>query len=172
MDTDAGSSHRIGVERVPQTRTRWCWAAVSVSMRHFLRSDLPRITECKLAEIRLGHTQQHDCCTPPPIESCNVENFLERALHDAGVEVRVHSGVLFFPDVRDELSANRPICVRIDFSPPNLDHFVQLDGFEEGNPPMYIVNDPQRGELRMSESDFRTNYNNERGAWQATYLLG
>ncbi len=160
------SGHHIGVPHEQQLGIFWCWAAVSVAMRAFLRKDLPKMSQCELAKIHLKH--DHDCCAAgKPIPDCDQQAALEETLKKAGVNVQPPKSVLSFSTVTGQLSLDRPVCVLIDF-PSKPDHFVQIDGFENDS---YSINDPERGAITVPDSELRTNYRNEKGKWQKTYLL-
>ena len=165
------SGHLVGVRFEEQLGKHWCWAAVSVAMRAFVRKDLPALSQCQLAKIHLRH--DHDCCaTSPPADECDQEAALEDTLPEAGVAVQDPTGSLTFFELTAELTAspNRPVCAMIDFADAPK-HFVQIDGFQNDGSIEYIINDPQRGVLTMPASDFETNYHNENGRWRKSYLL-
>jgi hypothetical protein len=167
MATSTG--HSVGVRHEQQNGTFWCWAAVSVAMRSFVRKDLPAISQCDFASLHLKHA--HTCCANDhALEACDVQGVLEDALAAAGVKVQPPEAP--FPStVRSELVKDRPVCALIEF--PNApNHFVQIDGFKAvGGSHNYVINDPQRGVLDMPEDDLKNNYHNEKGRWRRSYLL-
>ncbi len=162
--------HRVGVPHEFQIGTLWCWAAVSVCMRRFVRKDLPPMSQAELARIRLGHTHAGDCDPVGSPEICNKVAVLTDALSDAGITVK-SKGVLALPLARKELELDRPLCARIDFpsSAERPPHFIQIDGFRGTD--MYLINDPARGQIVISESNLLTNYDGVQGKWKATFPL-
>jgi hypothetical protein len=168
----ASAGHKIGVRHETQLGTFWCWAAVTTAMRAFVRPDLPAMSQCDVAKLQLGHPQP--CCVSGRASGpCDKTQAPELALAKAGVAMKAPIGTLPPHKVKAELTAtpnNRPMCLLIRF-PNKPDHVVQLDGFRDTGKLVYLINDPERGPLEVSEPDLLTNYHNEKGQWLRTYLL-
>lgn len=167
------SGHKIGVRQETQLGTFWCWAAVTTAMRAFVRPDLPAMSQCDIAKLQLGHPQS--CCVNGSANGpCDKTQPPELALAKAGVAVKPPIGTLPPHKVKAELTAapkNRPMCLLIRFDDNKPDHVVQLDGFRDTGTLVYLINDPERGPVEVSETGLLTNYRNEKGRWIRTYLL-
>lgn len=167
----AEAENHLGFTVEPQKGDQWCWAAVSVSLRALLRSDLPPLQQCRLAEIVLPGGL--NCCDgsdeAPPV--CDKAAFLDDGLSAAGVAANRNDSPLSFHDVREQIDQQRPVACRIDFAPPRLPHFVVIEGYIEGDDRQYSVTDPLRGKGMMDVATFESNYAHEGGLWAATFRM-
>jgi hypothetical protein len=71
-------------------------------------------------------------------------------------------------DVKNEISNNRPLCVRIGWSGGG-GHAVALDGYSESLG-MVAVDDPWYGSSDVSLSVFQTSYQGA-GSWTHSYRV-
>jgi len=167
----AEEEKHIGLTVEPQKGDQWCWAAVAVSLRALLRTDLPPLEQCRIAEMVLPGGLS--CCDgsdqAPPV--CDKAALLDDGLTAAGVAAARTDSPISFHDVCEQIRHERPVACRIDFPPPHLPHFVVIEGFIEGDDRQYSVTDPKRGKGMMDSVTFESDYAHEGGTWRATFLM-
>jgi hypothetical protein len=167
---EAMVSDRIHMSMEPQRGTQWCWAAVAVSFQNHLGTGT--FTQCSLVKEELGH-DHHECCdNDPPLDECDKDAALADGFDKVGVAFNVQSSALLFSEVKTQISTHRkPVACFIDFPSKPIGHFVEIDGYVDGSPGTYIVNDPERGEVRSPADEMVFNYANKGGIWKQTFLL-
>lgn len=156
---------RINFVMQHQEQTNWCWAATAVSVSAFFNPATPW-TQCKLVNAEFNRT---DCCTYGSSSNCNKPWYLDRALIRTGNYVSGPTpGAGTMTDVKNEISNNRPLCVRIGWSGGG-GHAVALDGYSESLG-MVAVDDPWYGSSDVSLSVFQTSYQGA-GSWTHSYRV-
>lgn len=153
--------------RVPyQDGDFWCWAAVGVGVRRFLRGQLTR--QCDLAKDVLGGTL--DCCHNP--QPCDVIMPLEVALSRA----EVFAGMVMSPVPVETLGSEiadrrRPVCCAVRWFADGRFHFVAIHGFsvDSAGRAWVAVGDPFNGPWKGRYEDFLNAYRNQ-GSWIASYF--
>jgi hypothetical protein len=150
-----------------QQQTQWCWAAVAVSVSKFYEAS-STITQCRVANMVLG---QNGCCANPA--PCNVDNFLEDALGEAGHFNRLDFD-LTFSDVDGEMRQGRPLGCRIGWFGGG-GHFVVIHGTSTdasgGSFKNWVaVADPLYGPSDYLIDDFASAYRQGSGEWTHSYF--
>jgi hypothetical protein len=107
-----------------QERSRWCWAAIAVSLARFYEtrvvSQRQLVTEVSGAQgVGAGGAK-------------NVEARLLDALIAVGCYRHWTPGRPGRVRLRSEIHAGRPACVRIVWADSGASHFVLIDGFAGG----------------------------------------
>ena len=152
------------IEQQDPDRTFWCWAAVAVSLRSFLRGE--SMDQCELAARVFNG---FDCCQNPV--PCDVMKPLETALAQAGVfRGRVMSPVQP-PAIVTELQRQTPLGCAIRWNTGSA-HFVVLYGISpdiDGTPSV-SVDDPSYGKWEGPYTSFRDAYLEGAGRWIASYF--
>lgn len=149
-----------------QEQSRWCWAAVTVSVELYF-SPNSAWTQCNLASAVLPNNP--NCCAQPAV--CNRAWYLERALSAVGKLRYALLDVLTIDQVRTELRANLPVCVRIGWDNGG-GHFVIICGLRRSSSGKMLVDvaDPWYLDSTLTYEDFRDRYQH-RGEWMDTYLV-
>jgi papain like cysteine protease AvrRpt2 len=156
-----------------QEQDQWCWAAVAASLCVFYQDDTGR-TQCELANRFLEAVSGDvDCCSEGSSDECNVPFGLSSALRVLGHIQLPARGALSFEDLGAQISANRPVAVRIlmeDFSA----HFIVVTGCDQTSDGRRWVKvaDPSVASANLATieyDDLRKNY--RPGAkWDQSYL--
>src|SRR5437867_2038718 len=107
-----------------QLQDKWCWAAVSVSVDHYF-SPGSTFSQCRIARDVLGGLP---CCGAP--DTCNTPASLRAALDDVGRFRDRLPRPLLFDEIRQEIDARSPVCVRIGWNGGG-GHFVVISGYRE-----------------------------------------
>jgi hypothetical protein len=147
-----------------QKLREWCWASTSVSVDAFFneKSDW---TECKMAEKELNLS----CCDAA--QQCNIVHPLDPPLTRVG---RLRGAIvpkpLTFDEITKEIDAERPICVRVQWSSGG-GHFAVIVGYEQTEAGVQRVDiaDPFYGDSRQTYDGFVSKYQGE-GTWTHTFL--
>jgi hypothetical protein len=149
-----------------QLMREWCWATTSVSVDKFF-DDNSAWTECKMAEAELGVS----CC--PSLQACNRVHPLDPPLTRVQrLRGPVLAKTLTFDEIKAEILAGNPICVRVQWSDGG-GHFAAIVGYdvtEKGLQRVYVA-DPFYGDSTASYDGFVSKYQGE-GKWTHTFLLG
>lgn len=173
MDTDPevldalGAPDNLDIDMPKQMGRNWCWAAVSISFQDFMESGSK--TLCGLVAETLDHT--HNCCavTPPPA-GCDQQGSLADALKRVKVSFSPDVALLFSQVVTQIKKERKPIGCFIDFTPPAIDHYVAIDGYDEATQEL-LVKDPRIGPLKISIDEMLFNYDNRGGAWTKSFVV-
>jgi len=173
-------SRALSLKVQRQEKSEWCWAAVSVSVDLFFRSDSTH-TQCDIA----GSVLDLPCCNgaePAPSAACNTPH----ALHPVLGHYHLLAGdpilkPLTFDQVRSEIDAGRPVCALIKWldnhgQVTDRGHFVALNGYRvtPAQKQFVSITDPMYG---SSEIDFlqliseKGGYRDGRGVWFASFLV-
>jgi papain like cysteine protease AvrRpt2 len=155
-----GAGHDLNFAMERQEQGNWCWSAVATSTAHFYRDAA--WTQCQVASAVVGGP----CCQDPG--PCDVQNALDAAL--AAVQhlygwAEGHAG---WNDVVSEISAGRPIALRIGWVGGG-GHFVVIDGYDgAGEQGFVTVRDPDAGTNVVPYRKLRDDYLGA-GYWSHTY---
>ena len=157
----------------PQQETDWCWAAVTDSVEQYFDSK-STLTQCEIANRMLGR----DCCNDP--DSCNLAFKLQDVLRPLGRLADSMVGYPPFTDLKKELTANRPIAVRIGWFGGGA-HFVVICGYKvlPSGARILQIADPFYGNLVDGEYfgiweidyDLFPESYQQGGDWTATFFL-
>jgi len=147
-----------------QTERNWCWAAVSASVDRYFDPG-SALTECEIAAELL---EANDCCANPKRHDKPAK--LQDALELVGRLGKIQDGPIAFSDLRSELDAGRPVCVRIEWHDGSA-HFVVLYGYRvmSSGTRTVEVADPWYPDSTQSFDFFPVFYHGG-GEWAATYL--
>ena len=149
-----------------QTEPNWCWAAVSVSVgRYFFPQSTS--TQCKVAATVLSETS---CCATP--DACNKPQRLEPALNAVNTPPNIVTRALTFDEIRKQIDASRPVCVRIAWNGGPRGHFVVISGYQllRSGAQQVNVADPFYADSTVDYNDFVASYQGS-GQWTATFLV-
>ncbi len=151
-----------------QREDLWCWAAVSASVDHYF-FPASTSTQCKIAREVLGID---NCCADPDL--CNDKAKLQDALEAVGRLRETLPRPLRFEEIRQEIDAFLPVCVRIGWNGGG-GHFVVISGYHESPSGAQVdVADPLFPNSTMYYDDFVSAYQTgvtSGGEWTATFLL-
>lgn len=156
------------IEKQPQN-SNWCWAAIGVSVnRYFLPNT--NLTQHDLASQILNAPGNHST----PSSGTNKTAHLQRVLRHLNVlnEPPRTGIVLPFDDVRAQIKASLPVCVRIGWPDQLGGHFVVIRGFAVSVSGRQWVDiaDPSFDDSIMPYNDFVRFYQGV-GQWTDTFLL-
>ncbi|MGN8000135.1 papain-like cysteine protease family protein [Sphingomonas sp. 22176] len=151
-------------------RTQWCWAAVTATISGYPNPphDAP-VTMCQLATSELGLP----CCNNPVPSACDVQNTLDGPLSRIG---RLRAPIIASPlspqDVANELSANLPLPIRVEWRGGG-GHFVVIYGIRMvSNEVQLAITDPIYGESSISGAALIAwGYQAAGGTWTHSYLV-
>lgn len=158
-------THQLVFAMETQSATNWCWAAVSVSVAHYL-SPSPVWRQCDVASQELAKT----CCPIPTPNPCDTTWFLEKALKRVGHLSTWAGGHLNAASIRTELASNQPVGCRIGwFGAGGGGHFVVISGIKpNGATDDVTIEDPLYGQSIIPLATFQTSYRSS-GSWTHTY---
>ena len=145
----------------PQSRTQWCWAAVTASVDTYY-NEVVRVDQCRVASLVLSR----NCCRL----GCNRPNRLDRGLRSVGRFRALERSSAGDVDVQAEFEAGRPTGVLIRWRGGG-GHFVAIAGVQP-NPQGLIlhVDDPRTGSRHtLLSARLRSGYKGT-GDWTATYF--
>lgn len=147
-----------------QQESNWCWAAVSVSVDHYF-SPQSSSTQCQVAAIVTGL----NCCGG--FDDCDLPEHLEDALQAVNI-TPVIQPPLTFDEVRQQIDAGQPVCVRIGWPDQLRGHFVVLCGYRELTTGEQLVSvaDPFYPGSIVDFDEFNSNYQGG-GQWTDSYLI-
>lgn len=96
----------------PQQQSEWCWAAVAASIANFYEGN-KKVKQCDIVNKMLI---LDDCCDDGSSASCNQQFHLEPTLRRIRHLQRSQPGQPDFTQVVAEMTAGRPLAVRIVWS--------------------------------------------------------
>lgn len=150
-----------------QLQFNWCWAAVAASTSGFY-DPASTWTQCDLVNEEQGLV---DCCLNGASAACDVPWYLHLALTRTG-NLRARWGSFATEqEIRDEIDAARPLCVRIGWS-GGTGHFVVIAGYDVDivtGELILTVHDPFSGLNTLSYDELRLSYLND-GTWSHSYF--
>jgi len=132
--TAAGSQPRkLDYPPQPQRWSQWCWAAVAVGVARCYDSS-SQWEQCSVAADVLGRA----CCNGA---FCNEKAGLGSALDVVGHRDTIAAQPMSLAEVRDEIDAGRPVCVRQLIG--GQGHVVAIYGYLNRNGRQFVfVADP------------------------------
>ena len=155
-----------------QIEDQWCWAAVSMSVDHYF-SPSSTLSQCLIAREVL---RPRACCADP--DACNTPARLRDALQAIRRPFEVRRGPLSFDEVRTQIDAQLPVCVRIGWSRGG-GHFVVISGYHvsPSGAKFVKVEDPLFPSSIVPYDVLVFSYQNAQdraggGQWTTTFLLG
>ena len=162
-----------------QAASKWCWAAVAVSVNHFF-APKSHWRQCGLVTAVFRERQGegapkvplHGCCTKPVPRCCNKVWPLEDALIKVGLKVCRTPGALKFKEIHRRIRAGRPVCVRIRWRNKGAHAVVISDCYTDRDRVQRVtVQDPLTG-LASDVSYFALVHNfRGKGFWSHTYTV-
>lgn len=147
----------------------WCWAAVGVSVDHYFRRN-STLRICELAG-QILHTA--GTCDKQPSglgETAHLEDVLR---HLQLLNEPPRAGVILcFDQIRTQINASLPVCVRIGWPDQVSGHFVIICGFavSASGEQWVDVADPAFDDSIMLYDDFVNIYQGV-GQWTDTFLV-
>jgi hypothetical protein len=156
------------IQKQPQD-SNWCWAAVGVSVNdYFLPGSALR--QCELATHILNDP---GCCGTPPT-GLDKTAYLQDVLRRLSVlREPPQAGIaLAFEDIRTQIDASLPVCVRIGWPDQSRGHFVVICGYavSASGEQWVDIADPYFENSTTSYNDFVHAYQGN-GEWTDTFLL-
>jgi hypothetical protein len=155
-----------------QTHTFWCWAAVAVSVDRLFAPTSTGLAQCELvARVLPGAAA---CCSTPNL--FNQPASLQTALTAVDNLKEMKVGPLSFAQIKEQLSAQRPVCCRIQWFGQG-GHAVAVDGcleYASGEQIVHVVDPfyswgPGGGDY-IPYDEFVSSYRSS-GEWTHTYLV-
>jgi hypothetical protein len=174
------SSYRIRFKIEQQEQSEWCWAAVAASLAKFFDpcdvcSKRTLFQQCQIATRVLSPLSppppapKLDCCGDPT--PCNIPQVLAEVLKAIGMWRTTLDRPLTFDEVQQEIDADRPVCVRIEW-PDGGGHAVVIRGYRvlaSGALQVYVA-DPLYPSSLVDFDEFTFSYYGD-GKWTETELL-
>lgn len=163
-------SGQTGLLLERQERSRWCWAAIAVSLaRHFGLTGPAGTpwTQRELAARLLSEVPPD--AAPAPADGddlLNRELLLEQALRVVGCFSHWSRGRPSPQRLAAELQAGQPVCLRIAWHDGGS-HYVAVAGLEPATGEVF-VQDPLHGPSVHAYEGFPDRYRNRGGVWAET----
>jgi hypothetical protein len=154
---------RLELTMQHQLQDNWCWAAVSTSVAHYFGTTT--WTQCSVVSKEVGDDR---CCANGSSRRCNVPWRLDKALRRVKMLNRKKDGMPGdLRDVRREIDAGRPVCMRIGWSGGG-GHFIAIEGYRADNGSV-AIEDPWYGTSDVPLSAFHAGRYQGTGSWTHTY---
>ncbi len=158
-----------------QAELYWCWAAVGVSLNRYFSPD-ETLKQCELAThiltgLHNGHIVQ--CCNQPLPPEADTPAKLQDVLSTLGLlKGQPLTRPLTFDEIRTQINAGFPVCVRIQWQGQKSGHFVVIRGFAVlASGEQYVdIADPCYRNSTMLYEDF-ANYYQSYGEWSDTFPI-
>jgi len=144
-----------------QAQSEWCWAAVSSSIANFFGSS--NWTQCSLVNRQLNQIM---CCSYGSSGGCNQPWYLDQALTTVGHFRLFTVGSAALSQVQAEISAGRPLPVRIQWSNGG-GHFIAIAGCANNT---LDIQDPWSGQSTVDYETFIFSYRGS-GSWTHCYWV-
>jgi hypothetical protein len=154
------------MENQPQN-SNWCWAAVGVSVNRYFAPD------SNLSLRDLVETILNDPGACHRSSGLDQPAHLERVLrHLKVLKEPPRAGALSFNDIRAQINAGLPVCVRVEWPDLNSGHFVIIRGYAvtASGERWVDVADPAFGNSTVPYDDFVNSYQGA-GQWDYTFLV-
>ena len=162
----------------PQQESEWCWAAVAQSVARYVDPQ-SKITQCaianKVAAKKGASKNKPNCCTTADSSTCNCPQKLTDALDTLGEKtvspLRIINRPLSFQELKQELDAELPVCIRIAWEGGGA-HFVVITGYGRltSGAQHVDVADPLYPDCTIDYEELRNAYHGD-GQWTHSYLL-
>ena len=148
-----------------QKQSEWCWAAVALSIERYF-SPYSMWGQCGIAAEVLKDPKACE-----NLQGTNEPAPLEAALDLVRRLNETRKGPLNFADMRKELDAGKPVCVRIKWTGDGA-HFVVLTGYKVSPAGLRMVDvaDPLYPDSTRAFDDFPSAYQGG-GEWTDTFLV-
>lgn len=147
-----------------QLEVEWCWAAVAASVDNYF-NPFASLPQCRIATNVLGK----DACSDP--EASNISATLQKALKVVDRLRGIQARQLTFDELRGELDAGHPVCVRIAWHGGGA-HFVVISGYYVSPTGVRTVevSDPWYPNSTRDFDQFPEGYHGG-GDWTASFLV-
>jgi Papain-like cysteine protease AvrRpt2 len=170
LRTTLGPEHLNGFQMEHQRVSRWCWAAVAVSIARFLKVPHPK-TQCELANALLP---PGNCCTEPLPADCDDVAGLVAGLGAAGVTAVHSSSQPTVPTIHADMRDGLPLGWRCEWDQLKH-HFAVVVAIQPGAVTYVDVEDPTYGwtnaALRdLYEGRYLPDGAPDSGKWVDTYF--
>ena len=151
-----------------QIAHNWCWAAVAVSVHHYLSPDT-NLRQCELASRLLNHDPR--CCEDPVPDDLDRPQQLDDALTAAKI-VNHPKPPLNFREIREQIDAGLPVCARIGWIGQNSGHAVVICGCPvSANGEQWVdIADPFFPNSTIRLDEFSNSYEGA-GEWAESFLV-
>jgi len=148
-----------------QLHSNWCWVAVATSVALFYRPQI-KWTQCRVANSNLG---RKNCCQNAANGKCNKIGHLQDSLSTVrhARRPRYITRPVPFADVRAEIDAGRPVCVRTQWAGGQVGHVMAVTGYDTEYE-LLTVDDPLYGKSHVDYDTFCTDYRGS-GSWTRSY---
>lgn len=163
-------SNPLGVPRIEQEQTEWCWAACADMVLEFYKD--PAAKQCHLANSA-SPAAGDSCCGDPTSQVCNrplSDTEVSQLWTDRQVRNTPLGHEIGFQDLKDEIDDGRPVEVGWSRG-GNGNHLVIVHGWQVTSTGEQVyVNDPAKGQGEgwMSLSDLQTA--RQTGFWTSTWV--
>ena len=153
-----------------EAESRWCWAAVGVSVKRYF-SPTSTLRQCELANKVIGDEK---CCDRPLPHGLNRSEPLQDVLSNPDVDAlkKTLPGIaLPFEDIRTQIDASYPVCVRVGWPGQNSGHFIVIYGWGllQSGEQWVDVADPFFGYWTIPYDQLVDQYQGS-GIWTDTFL--
>lgn len=147
-----------------QIEAEWCWAAVAASVDSYF-NPTSGVPQCGIA----GDVLKKDACGNP--EASDLPATLQDALKVVDRLYGIRIGALTFDQVRQQIDAGCPVCVRIAWSGGGA-HFVVISGYHLSPAGVRTVDisDPWYPNSVRDFDQFPQGYHGG-GTWTATFFV-
>ncbi len=173
-----------GFEMPEQLLSKWCWAAVTISVFQYFHPGRA-LRQCELAgevlPAAILGVLRRDCCSNA--DGCNKPESLSRAFSAANgllssgpvrsnIHLESNERVLSFEDIRSRIDQRLPTGVRIGWSGTGQAHFVVLTGYSISHAGLQFVDvaDPLYGFSTVTYHAFVHGYRGS-GNWINTEFI-
>jgi hypothetical protein len=153
-----------------QQEPDWCWDACSVSLEHYF-NPASRLTQSAFAVQALG----------VPLADCDQPFYLQDALADLGLlNGATLPGFMSFSQIQQQLDANLPVCLEIEWYGGEGCHYVVITGYGQspaGKTQLYISDPILPGDnVTVWDYDafvftYSPSYTTAEGEWTETFLV-
>jgi hypothetical protein len=148
-----------------QQQSNWCWAANAVSVARYY-NGASTWSQCGVANSQLSRT---DCCGTGAGGACNVASVLDGPLRVVSHFNRMVGATISYTDMRTEIDAGRPLCVRQAWSGGGA-HFLAILGYHaNAGGEWVLVDDPIFGPQDVLYTTLVAGYQTT-GSWTHTYF--
>lgn len=151
--------------RITQDQYNWCWAAVTVGIDEFYGGI--GWTQCRLANDLLV---RDDCCRQGGTLACSKTYRLDEALAYIGRLDRFENAAQVWDTCDREITAQRPLGVRIELEGGMPAHAVVIIGVGTAYDQMVVVFDPRWSRRVMGIDELTSDYLGFRGRWARSFF--
>jgi hypothetical protein len=152
----------------PQELSRWCWAAVAVSMAQFYRTGKWRQRDVAGRVFGVAGPGSNENLSPS--QQWNQNRTLDQALLVTGCFSHWSPGKPDFERIVTELESGRPMGIRIEWRRGGA-HYVAIFGYDGPRREIWVA-DPKYGVSQQSFDRFPHDYQSGGGVWTETFWTG